>query len=111
MRVLKTTRRYDQVFREDALALVRRGGRSQKSVAEGLGIPLGTLRYWYDEDMAKRGKKPRPGSARPPVDETADEKIARLERENAALRKKNDQLEMDRAILKKAAAFFAKENE
>jgi transposase len=111
MRVLRTTRRYDQVFREDALALVRRSGRSLKSVSESLGIPFGTLRYWYDEDMAKRGKKARPGSGEPSVEETLDEKVARLERENAVLRKKNDQLEMDRAILKKAAAFFAKENE
>ena len=38
------------------------------------------------------------------TDETPEEKIARLEKEVASLRKKNDQLEMDRAILKKAAA-------
>jgi transposase-like protein len=29
----------------------------------------------------------------------------------ASLRKQNDALKLDRAILKKAAAFFAKENE
>jgi transposase-like protein len=34
-----------------------------------------------------------------------------LERENAALQKENDTLRMDREILKKAAAFFAKESE
>ena len=111
MRSGTPARRYDQLFREDALALVRRSGRSIKSVADGLGVPLGTLRYWYDEDMAKRGKKPRPGTEQASADETAEEKIARLERENSVLRKKNEQLEMDRAILKKAAAFFAKENE
>ena len=46
-----------------------------------------------------------------PSTETAEEKIARLEKENAELRRKNASLEMDRAILKKAAAFFAKESE
>ena len=37
--------------------------------------------------------------------------LEKVEEENAKLRKKNAELEMDRAILKKAAAFFAKESE
>jgi transposase-like protein len=63
--------------------------------------------------MAKKGKKVRsPGAlpVRSPESETAEEKIARLEKENAGLRKQVDELEMDKAILKKAAAFFAKES-
>ena len=100
-------RTYDETFRQDALALLRRSDRSTKAVAEGLGIPSATLRYWYKADMAKKGRKPKVTAKEPErdrTDETPEEKIARLEKENAALRKKNDQLEMDRAILKKAAA-------
>ena len=51
----------------------------------------------------------RPESA--PADETAEQRAERLERDNAKLRKQVEQLEMDKAILKKAAAFFAKESE
>lgn len=108
-------RKYDEAFRQGALALLQRSDRTRKAVAEGLGIPPATLAYWYNADMAKKKK----GLARSPAKsspsgsdaETPEEKIARLEAENAVLRKKNDELEMDRAILKKAAAFFAKESE
>ena len=102
-------RSYDPSFREDALGLARRGDRPLSAVASSLGIPLGTLRHWYDQDMAKKRKKEASANADP--SETPEQKIARLERENAALKRQNAQLEMDRAILKKAAAFFAKENE
>ncbi len=63
--------------------------------------------------MGKRLKKARAAkaAAAPPAGETLEEKVLRLERENAQLRKERDSLEMDRAILKKAAAFFAKESE
>jgi transposase len=115
MRVSVRSRRYNLSFREDSLALLRRSGRSIRSVAEGLGIPMATLRYWYDADMAKKRKKktgsPATSSAHDPTMETSEETVRRLEKENASLRKQVDSLEMDRAILKKAAAFFAKESE
>jgi transposase len=107
-------RRYDDAFRDDALALLERSGRSLNAVAEDIGISYSTLRYWYKAQMAKKGKKPpRPGAVAvvDPSKETAEQKVARLERENATLRKQVDELQMDRAILKKAAAFFAKESE
>ena len=112
-------RRYDAAFRRDALALLERTGRSLKAVAEDLGVPHSTLHAWYTLDMAKQGKKLRkaPRTGRPASaalrqeTETAEEKVARLEHEVAALRRENDELKMDRAILKKAAAFFAKESE
>jgi transposase len=114
MRV-QTHRSYDDSFRADAIALLERSGRSLNAVAEDLGISYSTLRYWYKADMAKKGRKSSRQAAKVPVvdplKETAEQKLARLERENAALRKRNEELEMDRAILKKAAAFFAKESE
>jgi transposase len=108
-------RQYDQEFQDDAVKLLGRGDRSATALARDLGLPVNTLLYWYKQAMAKKRTKP----ARPPAAkqqdandaESPEEKIARLEGENAALRKKNAQLEVDRAILKKAAAFFAKESE
>ena len=111
---VEPNRTYDETFKQDALALLRRSDRSIKALAESLGVPNATLRYWYKADMAKKGRKSA-SVVKPPErdqrDETQEEKIARLEKENAALRKKNEQLETDRAILRKAAAFFAKESE
>lgn len=114
MRV-RNRRHYDQTFKDDALGLLRRSERSLAAVAHDLGIPSSTLDYWYNADMAKK-RKQRVAGGKPlpvgdPAAEAPDEKIARLEREVAELRKENDTLKMDRAILKKAAAFFAKESE
>jgi transposase len=106
---------YDEAFREEALALLERSARSLPQVAADLGIGPSTLRYWYNSAVAKKGKK-RPARERVPMvedpsKETAEAKVARLERENERLRKENEELKGDREILKKAAAFFAKESE
>jgi len=116
MRAGKTYKKYDPTFRDDAIGLVRRSGRSIAAVASDLGIPEGTLWAWYYKaEMAKKGKAvPGRRDNRPKADagdESAEAKLLRLERENAELRKEVDALKMDRAILKKAAAFFAKESE
>lgn len=104
---------YTDDFRTDALNLIRRGDRTVKQVAQDLGVPYWTLRGWVqDERMAKRRKKEHGKVASAgPATESPQERIARLERENERLRKENDSLRTDRAILKKAAAFFAKESE
>src|SRR6188474_3418967 len=106
--------RYDDAFRRGALALLERSRRPLKAVAEDLGIPPATLRYWYKSGEMVREKKRAAAKkggaaliATQPLSE--QERIAQLEAEVAALRKENDELKMDRAILKKAAAFFAKE--
>lgn len=113
MRVAR--RHYEETFRQEAVALLERSDRTVTQVADSLGISAGTLGYWYKSQMSKRGK----GLRRPvrlPVSlpgekETPEAKVARLERENAALRKEVENLQLDREILKKAAAFFAKESE
>jgi transposase len=104
---------YTEEFKNDAVNLLLKSDRSVRQVAESLGVSSVTLRGWYKRSaMAKKSKKdklpPRPAIL---GEETAAQKLARLERENAALRKEVDSLRMDREILKKAAAFFAKENE
>ena len=106
---------YTPEFRADAIALLRRTDRSYRQVALDLGVSNVTLRDWYNRDeMAKKGKSKPPVKAVPAAvleDESVKDRVARLERENAALRKEVDSLRMDREILKKAAAFFAKEHE
>jgi transposase len=116
----RSYRRYDATFRQEAIELLKRSDRSATEVAESLGIPITTLLFWYRSEMAKKkgkGKKApasRSSAHRPPDNpekETPEETIARLEMELRVLQRKNEELEMDRAILKKAAAFFAKESE
>jgi transposase len=109
-------RNYDKNFIDDAVALYERSNESFVEVAQRLGIPTSSLRYWYYDRVAQGKKKPkkRRGGEVPSVivgDETTEAKIARLERELAAARHQINSLETDRAILKKAAAFFAKESE
>lgn len=112
MRVRRTYRRYESSFKAEAVALLNRSDRPLGQIARDLGVPTTTLEGWYNADMARRGRakeKALPVGA--PGAEAPAEKLARLEREVEALRKENETLKQDRAILKKAAAFFAKENE
>jgi transposase len=107
---------YDEHFKESAIELLERSERSLPQVAEDLGVSVGSLRDWYKKrGMAKKkkGKPSGPDAAMKGLqrDETAEQRLARLERENASLRRENESLKMDREILKKAAAFFAKESE
>jgi transposase len=103
-------RTYTDEFRAEAVALYRRTDRSVAKVADDLGVNHHTLRYWLKLDAMKQKKRaPRPTT--PPANETAEQKVARLERELEKLKRENARLQEDREILKKAAAFFAKESE
>ena len=105
---------YTDEFRSDAVALYRRGSRSLRQIANDLGVNSWTLRDWVrKEEAMKRSKKKQMhvATVTPPPDETPEEKVKRLERQLTRLEKENEQLRMDREILKKAAAFFAKESE
>jgi len=112
MRVARTRKTFNAAFRRDAIALLNRTDRPIRALARDLGISPSTLDGWYRSEMAKKKKTAVKGAPRVDTEsETVEEKNARLERENAALKRKVDDLERDRAILKKAAAFFAKESE
>jgi transposase len=113
MRVIQQHRTLDDPFVQDAVALLQRSDRPATEVAKSLGISKSTLWRWYTGLVTKK-KKPKTILEVPAgitSEETHDAKIARLERENAGLRKRVTELETDKAILKKAAAFFAKESE
>lgn len=110
---------YTPEFRRDAVQVYASGKRSIMTLAKDLGVNRWTLRGWCrEQDMVKKReskttRKPKraPGPGQAPKQETPAEAIRRLEREKTALERKVAQLEMDREILKKAAAFFAKEKE
>ena len=83
-------------FRREAIKRVRISSKSQHQIAEDLGISDVTLRNWIKQAERDAGQRPDGLS----TDER--EELARLRRENQTLR-------MEREILKKAAAFFARE--
>ncbi len=87
---------YSTEFRAEAVRLVEASGQSIRQVALDLGISNESLRRW----IALARKRP-PGT---PLG--ADER-AELE----ALRRRVKVLEVEREILRKAAAFFAQETE
>lgn len=89
---------YPPEFRREAIRLLRAGDRSPKQLAAELGCTEQTLRNWLRQDEADRGER---------SDLLTSEERARLrelERENRVLRQ-------EREILKRAAAFFARETE
>lgn len=108
-------KQYTDQFRADALDLLERTDRSLPAVARDLGVSPQCLRNWYNAAQMAKKKKPsrqrrstRSASSEPA---SAEAEMKRLERELAAARKEIEELKTDREILKKAAAFFAKESE
>jgi transposase-like protein len=89
-------RQFTDEFKADAVQLVVQSERPIAQVARELEINESSLGYWV---KAYRRAHPDPGTAPAPVDAA---RVARLEAENRRLAEEN-------AFLKKAAAFFAKE--
>ena len=91
--------KYTKEFKQDAISLVVDQGYSANEAGRRLGINQSNISRWVreyrrdQEDLAEGGV-------------TREE----LEAENRRLRKENQRLQMEREILKKAAAFFAKES-
>lgn len=88
---------YTPKFRAEAARLVIDTGRTIAEVAREIGVGEALLGRWVATERAKMDDPPEALDA----DERAE--LTRLRREVAELR-------MDRAFLKKAAAFFATEN-
>jgi len=91
-------RSFTDDFKAGAVRLVLDEGKTVPQVARDLDLTESSVRNWVERARADRGK------GKPGVLTTAEKE------ELAALRKRVRQLEMERDILKKAAAFFAKEN-
>jgi transposase len=109
MRV-RVKKRYDEAFKRQSVQLLERTEQTLPAVARSLGVHPATLDYWYKTDMAKRRIRDLATAATAPPTETVEQKLARLERENAALHKEIEELRVDKEILKKAAAFFVRES-
>ncbi|OJY38789.1 MAG: transposase [Pseudonocardia sp. 73-21] len=85
-------------FRRRAVELARLGEQPIAAIAKDLRISESCLRNWIAQDDADNGN---PSATRL----TSDEK-----RELAELRKDKRRLEIENEILKRAAAYFAREN-
>ena len=88
---------YNDEFRAAAAGLVREQGYSIRKAAESLGVDRGSIRDW----VRKSAPAPRAPGAEVPAED--------LRRDNLRLREENRRLLMEREILKKATAFFARE--
>ena len=99
---------YTEEFRKDAVALYRAadGQRTYAAVAADLGISGETLRTWVRKDTAREG---HPEARRTAGGETESDELARLRAENARLRGTEKEWQLEREILRRAAAYFAKE--
>ncbi len=93
----RTRPAYPEEFRREAVELVRTSGRSIPQLAAELGCSPQSLRTWVRHADVDGGR--RDGL-------TSDEReqLRRLRRENRIL-------QQQREILRKAAAFFARETE
>ena len=92
--------RYTREFREEAVKLVTEEHLGIKEAAKKLSLPQSTLSNWLKQLAA--GKLSQIGQTRRPLTE--------VEIELARLKKTNAELKMENEILKKAAAYFARES-
>ena len=90
----KPRRSFTPEFKQEAVDLCRRSGKSECQVAREVGIPQSTLNRW----MRQAASAPL-GS-----------KSFLATEELKGLRREVEQLRLERDILKKAVAFFAKES-
>jgi transposase len=94
-------KRFTPEFKKEAVRLLESGDKPGATIARELGIARNQL-YKWQEQINKQGEHVFPGSGRPSSDNKQKDEIARLKRELAKAKE-------DTEILKKAAAFFAKE--
>lgn len=94
-------RKYTAEFREAAVRQVIESGRRLTDVARALEISDKTLGNWVGRARAGHSLTRRVARVKP---------VSDLEAENARLRQENERLKLEKEILKKAAAYFAKES-
>ena len=91
----KTKRQYTEEFKREAVKLVTEQGYKVSEAARNLGVHVSVLRRWKERlEAEEKGERLSPDER---------EELRRLRAEVKRLR-------MEREVLKKAAAFFAKES-
>ncbi len=95
---VRQRRTFSPEFKADTVRLCAAGDRSIGQVCKDLGLVESAVRRWIEQSPKKRGTESSSLTA------TERDELLRLRRENK-------RLVMEREILKKAAAFFAKESE
>ena len=89
--------RYSKEFKEQAMSLIRQGDRSLKEISKTLGINYWTVREWNQQEQQSA---------------PAGEMKAKNEKEELRkLRRENQDLRMENAILKKFAAILSKDQQ
>lgn len=88
---------YAPEFRAEAVRLAKTSGQPLRATAEHVGVSIEALRAWIKQADVDGGQ-------RDGLTTEEREELRRLRRENHVLR-------MERDILQKAAAFFARESE
>ncbi len=91
-------RKFTAQFKADAVALVKTGGKTIAEVTEQFDLTETALREWVKRAEADAGRGP-------PDALTTAERAELIE-----LRKRVKRVEMERDILKKATAFFARDS-
>ena len=91
---------YTPEFRAEAVKLVLAQGLTLEEAAQRIAIPKGTLANWVSAAKRRNGPAAPPGSR----------SIAELEAEVAKLRKELATERMEKEVLKKATAYFARES-
>jgi len=94
-------RRFTEEFKAEAVRQALQPGVSKAKVAQDLQIHGNLLRKWVRQAR---------GNAALPRATKVDESAASLARENQRLQKELARVKMERDILKKATAYFAKES-
>ena len=100
MRTRIPKRVYTAQYREAVVGQVIDAGRSAAEVARSLEMSEKTLANWVRQ--VRRGQAP--------VKRAADRHIDEAQAELSRLRAENAQLRVDNEILKKAAAYFARQS-
>jgi transposase-like protein len=92
-------RKFTAEFKTGAINLVRESGRSISSIARDLDLAPSVLSGWVQQADIDEGRGPKGA-------------LSTTEREELnQLRRNNRVLSMERDLLKKATAFFARENQ
>ena len=94
----KMRREFTPEYRAEAIRQVNVGDRTLSQVAKDLGLSMQTLWGWVRQDQVDAGK-----GTTEELTTTERDELKQLRREVARLRE-------EREILKKATAFFVKEN-